>query len=152
LLVTYKDRKWKHMNWENNLVVIFLEKMRAQRYFVWSAISFALNFGLNVFLFECLGLNAPLSFVLAFCVIFVLNFFASKSWIFSDSTVPFGKQAKRFILSTVIFRFSEFVVFLLIYPALVETHKLAVLAVLSISFVLKYFVSRFYIFNNDANV
>jgi hypothetical protein len=92
-------------------------------------LSFSFNFCLTVLLHEVCRAPAELAFAVALIVVFVMNFFALRYYIYGSSD---GRAAKQFAVyagSALGFRASEYVAFLVLHCALQLDYRLAVVAV-----------------------
>lgn len=79
------------------------------------------------------------AFALAIVIVFFLNFLLSRYFVYRASSGPAGWQLRRFALSVIAFRVSEYGAFLLLHLWLGVPYLIAVGLVLITSFLIKFF-------------
>ena len=84
------------------------------RFVLLGAISFTTNLGITAGLHELAGVSPDVAFAVGLATVFVLNFAAMRWWVFPESGRGVARQLGGFAMMSVIFRSSEFLVFLLL--------------------------------------
>jgi len=129
------------------------DKMRLRsvvRFGMLSVMSFTLNMGTAALLHEVLGVREELSVLVAFVTVFVTNFIACRYFVFESTERGFFRQLAEFALSTGVFRASEYGCFLLLHSVLGVPYLLALLAVIGVSFVVKFVFYQSFVFKKPA--
>jgi len=116
------------------------------RYLVLSALSFLLNLGITAGLHEIFGVAPEISFAVALATVFVTNFAGMRWWVFRGTSRPFLRQLVGFGLSSATFRGLEYCGYLLLYRAAGAPYLAAAIAVMGVSFVVKYVVYDSWLF------
>jgi putative flippase GtrA len=101
----------------------------AIRYAQISGLSFAVNLGLTMFLHEICRAPEELAFAVALLVVFLMNFFAMRHYIYDGRG---GRAARQFTIytgSAVGFRASEYLAFLMVHSWLGFDYRWAVVAI-----------------------
>lgn len=120
------------------------------RFALLSGISFTLNFGLTVLLHEWLAVPQEAAFAVSLVTVFVVNFLACRYVVFDGRGGSAKKQLALFTITSVVFRGSEYVVFLLVHTLAGVEYRVAILSILAVSAVLKFFTYRTAIFKGEA--
>lgn len=123
---------------------------RLVRFAVMGGIGFALNIGITVGLHEGLGAPEELAFGVALAVVFIFSFFTSRYLIFKGASEgdP-AKQLVKFAVSNAGFRVAEYVGFLVFHTVLGIPYVVAIVAVLAVSFLTKFFTYSTVVFVDD---
>jgi len=116
------------------------------RFVLLGAISFTTNLGITAGLHELAGISPDMSFAVGLVTVFVLNFATMRWWVFPDSGLSLARQLAGFAMTSVGFRSSEFLVFLLLRHVGGTYYLLAAGVTLCISMVVKYFVYGSWLF------
>jgi putative flippase GtrA len=120
------------------------------RFAAMGGIGFALNIGITVGLHEGLGAPEELAFGVALAVVFVFSFLTSRYLIFEGASGGDPKkQLAKFALSNAGFRVAEYIGFLVFHTALGIPYVVAIVAVLAVSFLTKFFTYSTVVFVND---
>lgn len=113
-------------------------------FFRWAVISswsFLLNIGGTVFLHEIVGLTEVFSYALVLLALLSINFLGCRYYVFSSDQGQekgFFKQFSGFLGSSVVFRFSEFLVFWFLVEVLGLYYVVVAVCVAGFFFVVKY--------------
>jgi hypothetical protein len=86
------------------------------------------------------------SFAVGLVTVFVINFAVMRWWVFPDSDLSVGRQLAGFAMMSVVFRSSEFLVFLLLRHVGGTYYLYAAGATLCLSMVVKYFTYGSWLF------
>jgi putative flippase GtrA len=116
-------------------------------------VAFSLNIFITVALHEWLGAPAELAFAVALVVVFLFGFLSGRYMIFEGAA--YGdpkKQFGRFVLISVGFRLAQFVGFLVLHTLLRLPYLAAVVAVLGVAFLTKFFTYGTVVFVDDREV
>ena len=116
------------------------------RYLLLSALSFTLNLGVTAGLCEIFGVAPEVSFAVALATVFVTNFAGMRWWVFRGTSRPVLRQLVGFGLSSLAFRGLEYCGYLLLYRVAGAPYLAAAVAVIGISFPLKYVVYDSWLF------
>ena len=123
---------------------------RLARFAAMGAVGFALNIGMTVGLHEGLGAPEELAFAVALAVVFVFSFLTSRYLIFEGASGGDPKrQLLKFALSNAGFRIAEYIGFLVFHTALGIPYVVAIVAVLAVSFLTKFFTYSTVVFVDD---
>ena len=123
---------------------------RMARFAVLGAAGFGLNIAITVSLHEWLGAPEELAFAVALAVVFGFSFLTSSYLIFAGAAHGDPrKQLFKFALSNAGFRVAEYVGFLVLHTVLRLPYLLAIVAVLSCSFLTKFFTYSTVVFVDD---
>lgn len=114
-------------------------------------VSFTLNLGLSALLHEVLGASEELSFGISLAVVFVVNFLACRYIIFDASGSNLVRQLTAFTLSSLAFRGTEYAAFLLLHSLIGIHYLIAIITVLGISMISKFFFYRSAVFVAHKN-
>ena len=115
------------------------------RYLVATVLSAGLSVSLPVLLHEVVGFAEQYAVLISQVTVLLMNFVSVKFYVFrrgGESVTQFV----RFIGSSLFFRAAEYGLFLALFQWLGLHYILALLIALSLSFVVKYFVHRHYVF------
>jgi putative flippase GtrA len=113
--------------------------------------TFTTNIGLTAFLHQGLGISAEVAFALSLGTILIISFFACRYWIFKTGSEGDPKhQALLFLLSTLAFRGTEYLGFLLLHTVFGVHYLVAVAAILVTTFFAKFFFYRDAVFDSLA--
>jgi len=115
----------------------------AIRYLLASAFSFAVNLGLTVFVHEVWGAGEEAAFAIALLVVFVINFFALRYYIYEGQQGRLWTQFWTYTGSAIGFRLSEYCPFLLLHSCLRIEYRVVVAGVMLSSFAVKFFYYRY---------
>lgn len=116
-----------------------------QRYLIASALSFFMSLALPVVFRELFALPVNIAVALSFMLVFVLNFFIVRWFVFRSVGAVAGQLA-RFSVVSALMRIAEYGAFVLLYE-LSHMHYLpALVTVLLFSFVLKFILQRTMVF------
>jgi len=115
-----------------------------------SAISFMVVFGLTVFGHEVARLGEEVSLAIAITVGMVINFLVQRYAVFGATSVPITRQFPAFLVNTLGFRGTEYLLFCLFHTWLGFHYQMVLLSIQLIGFVLKFVVSRMVIFAVDS--
>ena len=123
---------------------------RLARFAVMGGVGFVLNIGITVGLHEGLGAPEELAFGVALVVVFVFSFVTSRYLIFEGTAGGDPKkQLVKFAVSNAGFRVAEYVGFLVFHTVLGIPYVIAIVAVLAVSFLTKFFTYSTVVFVND---
>lgn len=123
------------------------------RFVLLSGSSFLINVGLTVGLSELAHLREEFSFLIALVTVFLANFLGMRYWVYGDTTQRLGFLAQLvcFLPSTLGFRGLEYAAFLLLHTLLGLHYVLAVLIVLVVGSLSKFFFYRITIFGSKTS-
>ena len=114
---------------------------RLARFVAVSAVGFPLNLAVTVFVHEVLGASEELAFAAALVVVFAFNFAACRYIIYRATGGDPRRQLLKYALFSAVFRFAEYMAFLLVHSVFDTHYLIAAVLVLGTSFFLKF---RFY--------
>lgn len=106
-----------------------------------SGMSAAITVGLPVVLHEGLGVTPQRGAAIAFCVAFLVNFFSLRRLVFRSAT-GLGRDLGLFVISSLAFRTAEYVAFLALTTIAHIYYVAALVGVLGVSTVAKFFWYR----------
>jgi len=110
-------------------------------------VTFTTNAGLSAALVELLRVPPELAVAISLCVVFCMSFLACRYMIFEKASLGgLKRQLTLFALSSLGFRGSEYVLFLLAYSILGFHYFISLVTVLVLSFVAKFVFYNQYIF------
>lgn len=115
------------------------------KYILATGLSVSLTLGAPVALHELLGVMEEYAVALALGAAFLVNFFMARYFVFESIGSPQGDFA-RFALLSIIFRFLEYLGFIVIFRFLDDYYVICLIIVLLFSFILKFCVYRSYVF------
>lgn len=116
------------------------------RYTALGAASFVINLVLAATFHETLSLAEWLAVALSLSIVFVINFVAAKFVVFK-SQGHWKKELPNFFLSSLFSRLFEYAMFLVFFGLFSINYLVAVMTSQIISFVLKFFVYKRYVFS-----
>ena len=116
------------------------------RFVLLGAISFTTNLCITAGLHELAGVSPDVSFATALATVFTINFAVMRWWVFPGSGRPMVRQLAGFALMSVVFRGSEFLVFLLLRHLGGMYYLFAAVGTLGSSMIVKYFVYGSWLF------
>jgi putative flippase GtrA len=121
---------------------------RFRRLGIVAVISFILNVALTVFLTETIGISPEYSFGIVLGLIFLINFFSTRYWVFKDRVNASNgwSQFVKCIAVSMTFRLLEWVAFYLLLERLHLHYVVAMIGVLCISFMTKALIYDRYVF------
>jgi putative flippase GtrA len=117
------------------------------RYAALGAASFVINLGLAATFHEILALAEWLAVALSLSIVFVINFVAAKFVVFK-SQGNWKRELPNFLVSSLLSRVFEYVIFLILFGVFSINYLFAIMISQILSFVLKYFVYKRYVFSS----
>jgi len=121
------------------------------RFAALGAAGFVLNVAITISLHERLGAPEELAFAVALAVVFGFSFVTSRYLIFAGAADgESGKQLLKFAIFSAGFRLSEYLGFLVLHTLLRLPYLLSIVAVLSVSFLTKFFTYSTVVFVDDT--
>ena len=117
------------------------------RYAALGAASFVINLGLATAFHEIFSFAEWLAVAFSLFIVFVINFFAAKFAVFR-SQGRWKREMSNFLLSSLLSRVFEYAVFLVLFGIFSINYLLAIMISQILSFVLKYFVYKRYVFSS----
>jgi putative flippase GtrA len=115
------------------------------RYLVMSGVSASLSLGIPFAVHESLAVPPYIAVALGLGAAFVVNFATAKLYVFK-SNGSVGAQLGRFAFVSLLFRLGEYLAFLFVYSMLCIQYMIANISVLLLSFCLKFFVYKIFVF------
>lgn len=115
------------------------------RYLVMSGMSAVLSLGLPFLLHEVFAVRPDIAVASGLAAAFVMNFFVARLFVFRKKG-PVKKQLGRFALVSFAFRSGEYLAFLFAHSVLGVQYMIATASVLFLSFCLKFFVYKIFVF------
>ena len=110
-------------------------------------VTLATNIALTTFLHRTMGMAAELSFALSLATVIVISFVGCRYMIFqAASEGDLKRQAALFLLSSLGFRGTEYLGFLMLHTLLGLHYLMAIVAVCGASFLAKFFYFRHAVF------
>ncbi|MFK7767650.1 MAG: GtrA family protein [Mariniblastus sp.] len=119
-----------------------------------SILSFALNLGLTVGLHEWLQFTTTIAFAISIVIVYLFNFVGMRLYVFpqrAESGPSVVKQATAFLITSAAFRVLDYGAFLLFNVVFGLYYVVAIVIVSGISFVLKFFFYRRWVFAGKKN-
>src|SRR5690606_27990892 len=116
------------------------------RWSVGSALAFGVNIGTAALLHEVIGTTESLAVGISFTLVYVINFFLQRYYIFDSRGCDPWRQVAQFLITSGLFRVAEYGLFLAFHQWLAMQYLLAVVVVSSIGFVSKFLIYRVFIF------
>jgi len=116
------------------------------RYGLMSVNSFVINFGLTFSLHEFLALPEELAFAIGLITMLVINFVGFRYYVFKASAETAPQQMMRFFLTALGFRSSEYLTFMLVHTIMGVDYRVAVVGILALSTIAKFFCYRLLVF------
>lgn len=115
------------------------------RYLMMSGVSASLSLGVPFILHESFAVRPDLAVAIGLTSAFVVNFFAAKLFVFRKKG-SVSAQLSRYTLVSFLFRSGEYLCFLLLHNVLGIQYMIANTSVLTLSFCLKFFVYKIFVF------
>jgi putative flippase GtrA len=123
---------------------------RMMRFGAFGAAGFVLNIAITVTLTEWLGAPEELAFAVALFVVFGFSFVTSRYLIFAGAIDGDPrKQLVKFALSSAAFRGTEYLGFIMLHTVLGLPYLIAIVSVLGVSFLTKFFTYSTVVFTAD---
>ena len=113
------------------------------RYIQISGLSFVVNVGLTIVLHEVCVLPEELAYAVALVVVFLMNFFAMRHYIYNGTRGTVGRQFAVYTGSAIGFRLSEYVVFLVLHTWLLGDYRMVVIGIATVAASAKFLYYRF---------
>ena len=118
-----------------------------------SGLSFALNVGGFWLLHDLLGVSGNVSYALSLLLVFVVNFYLFRHWVFAGgASRPAGRQVLDYLVAAVSFRLSEFGVFCLLDPRLEVPSVVIVIGISIVATIAKFGVFNGRVFRDAGEV
>jgi putative flippase GtrA len=115
------------------------------RFLAASALSFCMTVGLAEG-YRYLGMRPEAAFALTLAMMTCISFGICRVWVFRGSRRPIWSQLAGFALTSLAFRTSEFVAFLVVYSWLGLPYTFCVVGVLGVSALAKFMLLRTFVF------
>ena len=115
------------------------------RYLVMSGMSAVLSLGIPFLLHEGFAVRPDIAVACGLAAAFVMNFFTAR-WFVFRKTGSVKQQLGRFALVSFAFRSGEYLAFLFVHSVLGVQYMIANASVLFLSFCLKFFVYKIFVF------
>lgn len=115
------------------------------RYLVMSGMSAVLSLGLPFLLHEGFAVRPDIAVACGLASAFVMNFFVARFFVFRKKG-PVKRQLGRFAFVSFAFRSGEYLAFLFLHSVLGIQYMIANASVLFLSFCLKFFVYKIFVF------
>lgn len=119
------------------------------RYVGLGGMTFLLYVGLTALLHEVWELPETAAFAIAIAIVYVLNFFLARHFVY-DSSGGIGTQATRFLFVSLAARACEYAAFAVLHVWLGLYYLLSIVLVTAVSVVVKFFVYRSMVFERQA--
>ena len=133
-----------------SLAMVIEQILTLIRFVVMAIAGFSINFGLTVLLHEKAGWPEQASFACGLIVVFVFNFVVFQRFVFKAAGGDKRQQLKRFFWTSVIFRSSEYVAFLIVIEQFEVDYRFAVIGILGLSMLSKFVIYRLFVFRDDG--
>ena len=124
---------------------------RLARFIGVSAVGVPLNLAITAFVHEVLGGTPELAFAVALICVFTYNFLACRYIIFRATTGDPRRQLVRYAVLSGLFRFAEYLGFLVVHILFDVEYLVAAILVLGTSFFLKFHFYGNLVFTDDRN-
>jgi len=111
---------------------------RLTRFVGVAAVGFPLNLAVTVFVHEVLGASEELAFAVALVTLFVFYFVANRHFTFRATGGDARRQLLKYAAFSALFRFAEFLGFLVVHTLFDVQYLIAAVAILGTSFFLKF--------------
>lgn len=98
-----------------------------------SGLSFVVNIGLTVFLHEVCLLAEEIAYAVALVVVFLMNFFLLRHYIYEGAQGPLVQQFAAFGVSSLGFRAGEYVMFLALHSGVGLDYRAVVIGISLVS-------------------
>lgn len=112
-----------------------------------AGVGFLLNISLAFLNHEIIGIDEKSSVALALAMVFIINFILNRYVVFQSREKSIKQQLLYFFISSATFRCFEFLLFYMIFTFVYGQYLLVYIGVLAISFCIKYFFLKAYIFS-----
>lgn len=119
------------------------------RFFLLGLLSFSMNLGITAGLHEIFGVSPEVAFAVALVAAFCTNFSLMRWWVFRGTARPIMDQLVGFGLSSLFFRGTEYVAYIVLYRIAEVRYLVAAVAVLGTSFGVKYVVYNSWLFSRE---
>jgi len=114
------------------------------RYVIQSLISAAGNLGITAALHEGFSVAEEIAYAVALVCVFAINFLGFRYFVYPGRHRPVAKQLAAFFLSSIGFRLTEYVSFVILIWWI--PYQLAIVLILGVSFVTKFVFYRYRVF------
>lgn len=121
---------------------------QAVRYLVATVISAILSLSFPIIFHEFMGIIEEQSVALSLCIVFIINFFVIRHYVFRSET-PIFPELFKFFTTSIGFRIAEYLLFLYAFKIIGLNYILALIITLTISFSVKFVVQRSFVFNKS---
>lgn len=120
------------------------------RYLIATAVSFSLSLFLSFLFSEYFMMREELAVAFTLVIIFVINFFSIRLFVFKSRGSP-KRQLIAFLISSIVFRGLDYLLFLIAFKSFNLNYLLALASALVTTFVLKYLYQRL-LFKNQGTI
>ena len=117
------------------------------RYGLLGAVTYAVSLALMFVLAEQLKFAELTAYAIVQVIVFSTNFFVARAWVFPSCGRPPIEQARRFVLSTVLFRASNWALYSLLWLTLGLPREQGILLAIVLIFPLKFVVDKALVFS-----
>lgn len=117
------------------------------RYLIMSGMSALLSLGVPLVLHEGFAIRPDIAVAIGLASAFIMNFIVAKLFVFRRKG-PVKREVARFTLVSLAFRSSEYLAFLLLHAVFEIQYMIANATVLFISFCVKFFVYKLFVFSH----
>ena len=117
------------------------------RWVFFSGVSFSVVFGVTTLLHEILGVDEHYSFLFPLILVFFLNFFTCRYFVFKSSSNPFFRQFMEYTFSALGFRALEYLIYWILIDIVSITYISAMILVMPTSFIIKFLYYHMLVFN-----
>lgn len=119
------------------------------RYLLMTGVSAVFTLGMPVLLHEVFSVEVETSVAIALSVAFVINFLTTRYYVFEAKSGAKG-QAVRYVFTSIAFRVSEYLAFLVLHTLLHVYYTVALIIIMFTSLIFKFIVNRIYVFRAHA--
>jgi putative flippase GtrA len=116
-----------------------------------TALSFGIHTGLPPLLHEVFQVVEEIACAAALIVVFVLNYFLQRFYVYQARQGCARKQLLLFLASSILFRGLEYIAFLIVFNIFGVQYLLAYIGVLCCSFIIKFFFYGRYVFQEPPS-
>jgi len=116
---------------------------KALRFLQQSALSFIVNFGITIILHEVLGQAPEVAFAVALVIVFSMNFFLLRFYVYQGKEQPMVRQFMGYSGSAISFRGIEYLSFLILHTWLEYDYRLVIISILVVSSLFKFVWYRY---------
>lgn len=113
-------------------------------------LSLVLILGLTAVGHEVLHFKEEQSYLVALIVVFFVNFLGARYYVYRSHNGPIGKQLFLFLVSSLAFRATEYVCFVLLHTIAGLQYLLAVGMIVIVSFVVKFLFFGSFVFSTKT--